>query len=66
MFRQLNEKEAAEFRLWARANYMLGTEISELWHPVVQNECRQMCEENGIWFDAANGKSPEKDFGFKK
>lgn len=48
MFRLLNEKEEAAFRSWARARYTHGTEISEVWHPVVQEECCRMCEEKGI------------------
>lgn len=45
MFRFLSREEEANFRLWARDNYTPFTEISELWHPVVQDECRRMCEE---------------------
>lgn len=66
MFRLLNEREEAEFRLWARRNYTPGTEISEVWHPVVQNECRRMCEENGIRIDAGDAKSsPERNLGLE-
>ena len=65
MFRQLNEKEAAEFRLWARRNYAPGTEISEVWHPVVQDECRRMCEENGVHFDADGGSRAERVLALK-
>lgn len=53
MFRLLNKREEAEFRLWARKNYAPGTEISEVWHPVVQDECRRMGEENEIQTDVA-------------
>jgi hypothetical protein len=65
MFRQLSKDEAAEFRLWARRNYAPGNEISELWHPVVQDECRRMCEENGIRYQDEDKKSLEVDFGLK-
>lgn len=50
MFRFLDKKEEAKFRRWARENYTPFTEISELWHPVVQDECRKMCEEKQIHF----------------
>lgn len=59
MFRVLSKEEEAEFRLWARRNYTPLAEISELWHPVVQDECRRMCEESGVRFAAASEKSPE-------
>jgi len=54
MFRFLNKEEEANFRLWARANYTPFTEISDLWHPVVQDECRLMCEEKQIHFRNAD------------
>lgn len=66
MFRLLNKQEEAEFRLWARRNYTIGSEISEVWHPVVQDECRRMCEENASSFDAEDGKnSPETNLGLE-
>jgi hypothetical protein len=65
MFRQLSKNEAAEFRLWARRNYAPGTEISEVWHPVVQDECRRMCEENGVRFDADSDKRAKRVLALK-
>lgn len=66
MFRLLNKQEEAKFRLWARAHYTPGTEISEVWHPVVQDECRQMCQEDGIRFGVEDGKdSPERNLGLE-
>lgn len=50
MFRFLSKEEEAQFRLWARKNYTPFTEISELWHPVVQDECNKMCQEKQIHF----------------
>jgi hypothetical protein len=44
-FRPLSEREENEFRRWARENYSPSDEISELWHPVVGDECRRMREE---------------------
>ena len=66
MFRLLNKKEEAEFRDWARRNYTPGAEISEVWHPVVQDECRRMCEESGIRFAVEVGEnSPLVNLGLK-
>lgn len=65
MFRLLNEKEEAEFRSWARRNYTPGTEITEVWHPVVQDERRRMCKENGVRFDADGGSRAERVLALK-
>jgi len=48
LFRELTPQEAADFRLWARQNYVKFSEISGLWHPVVQDECVAMNAENGF------------------
>jgi hypothetical protein len=45
MFRELNDKEVEEFKLWARENYVTGTEVNEAYHPVVQAECDLMNRE---------------------
>jgi len=50
MFRFLTKDEEENFRLWARENYTPFTEISELWHPAVQDECRKICDEKQIRF----------------
>lgn len=61
MFRFLDKEEEAKFRRWARENYTPFTEISELWHPVVQDECRRICEEKQIHFRSEiNGLSEEQ------
>lgn len=39
LFRELSEQEQETFRQWARANYAPWSEISGLWHPVIQQEC---------------------------
>jgi len=39
LFRDLTEKEALEFRQWARDNYKEQDPIKGIWHPVVQDEC---------------------------
>lgn len=44
-FRQLNESEKKEFKQWARDNYTPGDKISELWHPIVRQECEKINEE---------------------
>lgn len=41
-FRDLGADEEAEFRKWARDNYVAGAEIDLLWHPSVQDECAKM------------------------
>jgi len=45
MFRTLDEVETKQFQQWARDNYAPGTTISELWHPVVRDECRKINDE---------------------
>jgi len=42
MFKKLSPVEAFEYRKWARENYKPGDCISELWHPVVRQECEMM------------------------
>lgn len=41
-FRKLSEKEAGKFRAWARENYQPGSPVSEVWHPVVREECAKI------------------------
>ncbi len=60
MFRFLTKAEKTNFRRWARNNYTPFTEISELWHPVVQDECRKMCEEKQIHFRSEIGGITEE------
>jgi len=42
LFRSLSGEEVAEFRKHARNNYRVGTQISDLWHPVYKGECMEM------------------------
>ena len=42
LFRRLSGEEEIQFKTWARENYVTGSDISEIWHPVVQDECRKM------------------------
>lgn len=44
-FRTLSEQEVLKFRKWADENYLPGSPINELWHPVVQVRCAQINEE---------------------
>lgn len=46
MFRDLTLEEQKEFRQWARDNYEIGKAISTVWHPVTQQECHIMNEED--------------------
>lgn len=45
LFRELNEDEVLQFRAWARENYEPYSYISELWHPVVKEECEIINQE---------------------
>jgi hypothetical protein len=45
LFRELNPEEEAEFRQNARENYVVGTEINEVFHPVWRDEARKMNDE---------------------
>jgi hypothetical protein len=47
LFRDLDRREEQEFRDWARENYTPFEPISGIWHPVVQDECRQINTEAG-------------------
>ena len=42
IFKKLSSKEEAEYRLFARNNYDLFSEIPGYWHPVIQDECVKM------------------------
>jgi hypothetical protein len=46
MFRSLNDQEVLEFQKWADDNYVPGSLINELWHPVVQVRCAKINEEH--------------------
>jgi len=39
LFRDLDAKEIAEFRQWAREHYAAFGEVCQLWHPIVRDEC---------------------------
>jgi len=41
-FKELSEAEEADFRQWARSNYVIGDPIPSTWHPVVVDECMAM------------------------
>jgi hypothetical protein len=45
LFKTLTPDEEVKFRAWARANYHPFSEISGVWHPSIQDECRKMNEE---------------------
>lgn len=48
-FRDLSVDEKARFRAWARENYKPFTEISGVWHPVVQEECAKINAEKATY-----------------
>jgi len=45
MYRQLNVKEEADFRRWARDNHQMGDTVNSMWHPVVIDEITKMEKE---------------------
>ena len=45
VFRELSPEEKEEFREWARANYVIRTDINGVWNPIVQDECVKMNHE---------------------
>jgi len=46
LFRDLTDQEIKEFRQWARDNYAIGSAISDVWHPVVRDECHKINDEH--------------------
>jgi len=42
LFRNLSAKEVEEFRAQAREHYVIGSEISNLWHPIYRRACEEM------------------------
>lgn len=48
LWRALDSKQDIGFREAARKNYMVGTNIEMLWHPVYLHECYLMNKEAGI------------------
>jgi len=48
LFRELQSNEIDEFKKWARENYIPGDAISEVWNPVVQEECSLINKEQRI------------------
>lgn len=46
-FRNLSDEEISEFRRWARENYVKFSNISGVWHPIVQLECVVINSETG-------------------
>jgi hypothetical protein len=47
-FRELNAHEEADFRQWARENYVRDSEVKAFWHPVVRDECALINGEGGV------------------
>ncbi len=42
LFRRLTPEETKEYKQWARDNYVVGSHINALWHPVTVEECQKM------------------------
>lgn len=60
MFRLLDEEEEKEFRQWARENYVVGSPIKRVWHPVVQEEAEAMNLEEGVVLGDPNAPTNEE------
>ena len=45
MHRKLTSDEEKEFREWTRDNYFPYSNISGMWHPVIQEECSKINKE---------------------
>lgn len=50
LFRDLTPEEEDSFRDWARQNYQPFSEISGVWHPVIQDEARRINEQTELDF----------------
>jgi hypothetical protein len=48
LWRALSEEDEIEFREYARKNYVIGTNINLLAHPVYVHECYIMNRDAGI------------------
>jgi len=48
LWRALNESDDKLFRDSARKNYVVGTHVDMLWHPVYLHECYMMNRDAGI------------------
>lgn len=53
LFRDLDTSDESTFRTWARQNYEPFSDISGIWHPVVQDECRRINEQAGSEYTPA-------------
>ena len=41
-FKELTPQEEVEFKKWAHDNYVSGTIVKDVWHPVVKQTCHEM------------------------
>ena len=41
-YRELTPQEEVEFKKWAHDNYVPGTIVQDVWHPVVKKTCNEM------------------------
>ena len=48
LFRELEDEEVEEFKVWARENYTPFSEIKGVWHPVIQQECIEINKESDV------------------
>ena len=52
LFQQLSPEEEVRFKQWAHDNYTPFTEISPIWHPVIQKECVKINQEKRMQTEA--------------
>lgn len=58
-FIKLTAEQETKFRAWAREHYQPNSEISEVWHPAVQDECQKI---NTEFKDRQKSNDPVKNF----
>jgi hypothetical protein len=49
LFKDLTRQEEAEFRDWAKENYVPFANIKGIWHPIIQDECRRINEQAQVF-----------------
>jgi hypothetical protein len=47
-WKQLSEKDEQKFREYARQTYAPGSDINEVWHPIMVHECYRINCDAGI------------------
>ena len=53
IFRKLNKEDEVKFRKWARKYHTPFSQVNDLWHPTVRDECKVIDEEALSWADSS-------------